>query len=98
MVSPNLARFSAAACWSCARFRALRACRLAALGIALLPVLLWTEHPHLALLLSNTSVLICAPLLLFTLATGIPKRVRQAIPLPVFMAYLLVYYPKSICP
>ncbi len=71
--------------------RALRACRLAALGIALLPVLLWTEHPHLALLLSNTSVLICAPLLLFTLATGIPKRVRQAIPLPVFMAYLLVY-------
>ena len=77
---------------------ALRACRFAAFGMALLPALQWSVLKHLMLPIANTGVLVCFALLLFALATAIPQRVRQAIPLPVFMAYLLVYSALNSLP
>lgn len=77
---------------------ALRTCRLAAFVIALFPVLLWAEQPHLMLRMSNTGALVCVGLLLITLATAIPKRVKQPIPLPVFMVYLVVYSTLNTLP
>jgi signal transduction histidine kinase len=76
---------------------ALRACRLAALLMALLPALLWSQ-PHLMLPVANKGVLVCFVLLLFTLATAISQRIRQAIPLTVFMAYLLGYTTLNTLP
>lgn len=76
---------------------ALRACRAMALLIALLPVLL-LAHPQLALIMANRGTLVCFALLLFTLATASPQRPRQAIPLAVFMTYLLVYTTLNTLP
>ena len=77
---------------------ALRLCRLTALLIALLPALQWAGQPHLMLFMANTGVLICFALLLFTLFTVIPQRTHPSIPLPVFMAYLLVYCTLNTWP
>lgn len=76
---------------------ALRACRVLAVLIVFLPALLPT-HPHLILSLGNISAIACFALLLLTLATAIPQRLRQAIPLPVFMTYLLVYTALNTLP
>lgn len=78
--------------------RALRACRLAALLVVFLPVLLWLEHPHLMLRMANTATLVCFALLLFALATATPGQVWQAIPWAVFLAYLLVYTTLNTLP
>jgi signal transduction histidine kinase len=76
---------------------ALRACRVLVILIALLPALL-PIHPHLILSLGNISALASFALLLFTLATAIPQRFRQAIPLTVFMSYLLIYSALNTLP
>ena len=77
---------------------ALRACRLTAFLIALLPALQWSIQTHLLLRMANIGALVSFALLLFALVTAIPQRVKQAIPLPVFMAYLMVYATLSTLP
>ncbi len=76
----------------------LRACRLTAFLIALLPALQWSIQTHLMLRMANTGALVCFALLLLALATAIPKRTKQGIPLPVFMVYLVVYSTLSTLP
>ena len=78
--------------------RALQACRLTALLIALLPAMLWLVQPHLMLRMANTGALVCFALLLFALATAIPRRIKQAIPLAVVMSYLRGYTTLNTLP
>ena len=77
---------------------ALLACRSAAFLMALLPALQWSVLTQLMLPIANAGVLVCFALLLLALASAIPQRVRQAIPLPVFMAYLLAYTTLNMLP
>lgn len=70
---------------------ALQGVRLLSALMMVLPVYQWFGPTHTILAVANTSVLVCFAMLLFTLVTAMKRGVPQAIPLPVLMAYLLVY-------
>lgn len=77
---------------------ALQSIRIISVLLMLLPIFQWFGPTHLMLMVANTSVLVCFSLLLFGLATAIPRRVPQAIPLPALMTYLLVYSTLNSLP
>lgn len=70
---------------------AFRVLQLFVALVFLLPLFQWMVPVHSILAVANASVLVGFVLLLFVLGTAIPKQVKQPIPLPVLMAYLLAY-------
>lgn len=70
---------------------ALRAIQALAVLVLTLPLLYRGEQTHLLAKMGNHSVLLGFALLLLALLTALPKRVKQPIPLGVFLVYLLVY-------
>lgn len=70
---------------------ALRALQVVASAVLLLPVLHWVGEPHLMVKISNQAVLVSFALLIVTMATALPRRVKQPIPMVVFLGYMLVY-------
>lgn len=71
---------------------ALRSCRVMVAVLMALPLLQWLGlTTHLMLDLGNKSVLFGFVLLLVTLVTAVPKRVKQPIPLSALLCYMVIY-------
>jgi signal transduction histidine kinase len=70
---------------------ALRALRVMACAVLLLPVLHWMGEPHLMVKISNQAVLVSFAMLIVAMATALPRRVKQPIPIGVLLGYMLIY-------
>ena len=77
---------------------ALRALRLVVILVATLIGLYWSGWPHLAIALSNKAVLLGFTMLLITVLSAMPFRVKQPIPGLVLLLYLLIYSALNSLP
>ena len=77
---------------------ALRALRLVVILVATLIGLYWLGWPHLAVALSNKAVLLGFAMLLITLLSAMPFRVKKPIPGWVLLIYLLIYSSLNSLP
>jgi two-component system, sensor histidine kinase LadS len=77
---------------------ALRAVRVVVVVVATLIGLYWLGGPHLAVALSNKAVLLGFAMLLITLMSAIPFRVKQPIPGWALLVYLLIYSTLNSLP
>ena len=77
---------------------ALRTLRALVVLVATLTGLYWLGWPHLAVALSNKAVLLGFAMLLITLLSAMPFRVKQPIPGLLLLVYLLIYSALNSLP
>ena len=77
---------------------ALRAVQTVTAVVLVLPVLHWLGYTHKMVEMTNQFVVLGLLLLVLMLLTAVPKRIKQPIPMAVFLVYLLVYSTLNALP